>query len=134
MALMLFTEALRCSTAMLFWVYAWPESFLSVLKPARIVYYTMSFQLFVLYILAGAFYSEKKWAKKVKHFFRFHGLYVLPLISFTLIIGLSHLLGGTSVAIGDIGWIYCEGVGVGQGTTASGNPLPFEVTCPEKYA
>ena len=134
MALMLFTEALRCSTAMLFWVYAWPESFLSVLKPARIVYYTMSFQLFVLYILAGAFYSEKKWAKKVKHFFRFHGLYVLPLISFTLIIGLSHLLGGTSVAIGDIGWIYCEGVGVGQGTTASGNPLPFEVSCPEKYA
>ena len=134
MALMLFTEALRCATAMLFWVYAWPESFLSVLKPARIVYYTMSFQLFVLYILAGAFYSEKKWAKKVKDFFRFHGLYVLPIISFTLIIGLSHLLGGTSVAIGDIGWIYCEGVGAGQGTTASGNPLPFEVTCPEKYA
>ena len=57
MAFMLVTESLRCATAMIFWVYAWPESFLEVLKPARIVYYTMSFQLFILYMLAGVFLS-----------------------------------------------------------------------------
>ena len=39
-------EALRCFTSMLFWVYAWPESMLEILKPARVVYYTMSLQLF----------------------------------------------------------------------------------------
>ena len=134
MALMLFTESLRCATSMLFWVYAWPESFLRVLEPARIVYYSMSFQLFILYMIAGTFYSNKKWAKKISGFFRVHGLYILPIFSFSLIIGTSYLLGGTSEAIGDVGWIYCESVGIGQGATASGDPLPFEVTCSEKYA
>ena len=57
-----------------------------------------------------------------------------PDLQFTLILGLSHLLGGTSVAIGDIGWVYCENVGPGEDTTASGDPLPFVPTCPEKYA
>ena len=33
MTLMLVSEALRCFTSMLFWVYAWPESMLEILKP-----------------------------------------------------------------------------------------------------
>ena len=65
MVLMLVTEALRCFTSMLFWVYAWPEDFLKVLEPARVVYYTMSFQLFILYMVAATFYSENRWAKRV---------------------------------------------------------------------
>ncbi|MBK30376.1 MAG: hypothetical protein CMB49_06715 [Euryarchaeota archaeon] len=85
-------------------------------------------------MIAGTFYSNKKWAKKISGFFRVHGLYILPIFSFSLIIGTSYLLGGTSEAIGDVGWIYCESVGIGQGATASGDPLPFEVTCSEKYA
>jgi len=129
MALMLCTEALRCSTAMLFWVYAWPVEFLQVMEPARVIYYTMSFQLFILYMVAATFYSEKQWAQRVSGFFRLHGLYILPIFSFALIIGVSSLLGGTSVAIGDISWVYCAEVGSGYGTTASGNPLPFEVNC-----
>ncbi len=72
MALMIFTEALRCSTSMLFWVYAWPEEFLQVMEPARVVYYTMSFQLFILYMVAATFYIEKEWAKRVSGFFRLH--------------------------------------------------------------
>ena len=56
MALMLVTEALRCFTSMLFWLFAWPEEMLNVLKPARVVYYTMSLQLFILYMAAATFY------------------------------------------------------------------------------
>ncbi|DAC24095.1 MAG TPA: hypothetical protein HA345_02245 [Candidatus Thalassarchaeaceae archaeon] len=134
MALMLFTEALRCSTAMLFWVYAWPESFLKVLEPARVVYYTMSFQLFLLYMIAATFYSEKQWAKRVSEFFRIHGIYLLPIFCFGFILFASELLGGRAVAIGDISWVYCQDVGVGYGTTASGEPLPFEVSCTSRYA
>ncbi|DAC12419.1 MAG TPA: hypothetical protein D7H86_06090, partial [Candidatus Poseidoniales archaeon] len=133
MALMLVTEALRCFTSMLFWVYAWPEEFLVVLKPARIVYYTMSLQLFFLYLIASTFYIEKEWAKRISGFFRLHGLYVIPLFCFSFVLIVSHLMGGTGVAIGDISWVYCESVGLGEGTTASGEPLPFEVSCPEKY-
>ncbi|MFL2978085.1 MAG: EF-hand domain-containing protein [Candidatus Thalassarchaeaceae archaeon] len=134
MALMLFTEALRCSTAMLFWVYAWPESFLKVLEPARVVYYTMSFQLFLLYMIAATFYSEKQWAKRVSEFFRIHGIYLLPIFCFGFILFASELLGGRTVAIGDISWVYCQDAGVGYGTTASGEPLPFEVSCTSRYA
>ena len=134
MAFMLVTESLRCATAMIFWVYAWPESFLEVLKPARIVYYTMSFQLFILYMLAGVFYSEKKWARQTSEFFRVHGLYILPVFSFSLILGVSHLLGGPSVAIGDISWVYCPEVGEGIGKTASGRELGFTVTCSKEFA
>ncbi len=133
MALMIFTEALRCATSMLFWVYAWPEEFLLVMEPARVVYYTMSFQLFILYMVAATFYSEKQWAQKVSGFFRLHGLYILPIFSFALILSVSSLLGGTSVAIGDISWVYCAEVGSGYGTTASGNPLPFDVDCSSEY-
>ena len=133
MALMIFTEALRCSTSMLFWVYAWPEEFLRVMEPARVVYYTMSFQLFILYIVAATFYIEKEWAKRVSGFFRFHGLYILPIFCFSMILGVSSLLGGTTVAIGDISWVYCAEVGSGYGTTASGNPLPFDVVCTSEF-
>ena len=133
MALMIFTEALRRSTSILFWVYAWPEEFLRVMEPARVVYYTMSFQLFILYMVAATFYIEKEWAKRISGFFRLHGLYILPIFSFSLILGVSSLLGGTSVAIGDIAWVYCTEVGSGYGTTASGNPLPFNVVCTSDF-
>ncbi len=119
---------------MLFWVYAWPESFLKVLEPARVVYYTMSFQLFLLYMIAATFYSEKQWAKRVSEFFRIHGIYLLPIFCFGFILFASELLGGRTVAIGDISWVYCQDVGVGYGTTASGEPLPFEVSCTSRYA
>ena len=133
MALMLVTEAIRCFTAMLFWLYAWPEEALNFLKPARIAYYTMSLQLFILYMVAATFYSEKKWAKQISGFFRLHGLYLLPMICLSVILIASHFLGGTNVAIGDISWIYCESVGPGQGSTYSGEPLPFEPGCSEEF-
>ena len=133
MALMLVTEAIRCFTAMLFWLYAWPEEALNFLKPARIAYYTMSLQLFILYMVAATFYSEKKWAKQISGFFRLHGLYILPMFCLSVILIASHFLGGTNVAIGDISWIYCESVGPGQGSTYSGEPLPFEPGCSEEF-
>ena len=134
MALMLFTESIRCATSMLFWLYGWPESFLAVLEPARVVYYTMSLQLFVLYIVAATFYIEKQWAKQISGFFRVHGLYLLPIICFVIILFSSELLGGRTVAIGDISWVYCQEIGVGYGTTASGADLPFDVSCSSRYS
>lgn len=133
MVLMLVTEALRCFTSMLFWVYAWPEEMLNVLKPGRVVYYTMSLQLFFLYMIAATFYSEKKWAKRVSEFFRFHGLYLLPMFCLSVILVVSYFMGGTSESIGDISWVYCQEVGAGTGSTATGTNLPFDVTCPEEY-
>lgn len=133
MAFMLVSEALRCFTSLLFWLYAWPEEFLSVLKPARVVYYTMSLQLFFLYMIAATFYSEKKWAKQISGFFKLHGLYMLPIFCLSTILIVSYFLGGTSVSIGDISWIYCESVGPGQGSTATGDALPFDPACPEEY-
>lgn len=133
MALMLVTEAIRCFTAMLFWLYAWPEEALVFLKPARVAYYTMSLQLFILYMVAATFYSNKKWAKQISGFFKLHGLYILPIFCLSVILIASHLLGGTNVAIGDISWIYCESVGPGQGSTYSGDPLPFEPECSEEF-
>ena len=133
MVLMLVTEALRCFTSMLFWVYAWPEEMLNVLKPGRVVYYTMSLQLFFLYMIAATFYSEKKWAKQVSEFFRLHGLYLLPMFCLSVILVVSYFMGGTSESIGDISWVYCQEVGAGTGSTATGTTLPFDVTCPEEY-
>ena len=133
MAFMLVSEAFRCFTSLLFWLYAWPEDFLNVLKPARVVYYTMSLQLFFLYMIAATFYSEKKWAKQISGFFKLHGLYILPIFCLSTILIVSYFLGGTSVSIGDISWIYCESVGPGQGSTATGDPLPFDPICPEEY-
>ncbi len=134
MALMLVTEALRCFTSMLFWVYAWPEEMLNVLRPGRVVYYTMSLQLFFLYMAAATFYIEKPWAKRISESFRLHGLYLLPLSCLTFILVVSHLMGGTHNSIGDISWIYCESIGPGRGATASGDPIPFDITCPQDYA
>ena len=134
MALMLFTESIRCATSMLFWLYGWPESFLSVLAPARVIYYTMSFQLFILYMVAATFYIEKQWAKQISGFFRVHGLYLLPIFSFMIILFSSELLGGRTVAIGDISWVYCSGINDGYGTTASGADLPFDVSCSSRYS
>ena len=133
MALMLVSEALRCFTSMLFWVYAWPEEMLNILKPARVIYYTMSLQLFFLYMAAATFYSNKKWAKQISESFRLHSLYLLPIFCLSVVLIVSYFAGGTSVAIGDVSWVYCEGVGSGEGKTASGKPLGFDVTCSKEY-
>ena len=133
MALMLVTEALRCFTSMLFWVYAWPEEMLNILRPGRVVYYTMSLQLFFLYMAAATFYSKRAWAEKISGFFQFHGLYLLPLFCLTFILVVSSFMGGTNTSIGDISWIYCESTGPGRGSTVTGTYLPFDVTCPEDY-
>ena len=133
MALMLVSEGLRCFSSMLFWVYAWPEEMLNILKPARVIYYTMSLQLFFLYMAAATFYSNKKWAKQISESFRLHSLYLLPIFCLSVVLIVSYFAGGTSVAIGDVSWVYCEGVGSGEGKTASGKPLGFDVTCSKEY-
>lgn len=133
MAAMLLTEAVRCSTAMLFWVYSWPEAALDFLSNARVVYYTMSLQLFVLYVVAPTFYAQNDRGKNVSNFFSKHGLYALPVFCFLLIYVLMNALGGRHEAIGDVGWTYCASVGTGEGTTSSGNPMPFAVNCPESW-
>ena len=134
MALMLLTEAVRCSTAMLFWVYSWPQEALDFLSNARVVYYIMSLQLFILYVVAPLFYSQGSRRGLVQKFFSKHGLYALPLFSFLLIYVLMNALGGRHEAIGDVGWTYCASVGTGEGTTASGGPMPFVVSCPESWS
>ena len=134
MALMLLTEAVRCSTAMLFWVYSWPQEALDFLSNARVVYYIMSLQLFILYVVAPVVYSQNSQRGLVQKFFSKHGLYILPLFSFLLIYVLINVLGGRHEAIGDVGWTYCASVGTGQSTTASGDPMPFMVNCPESWS
>ena len=89
MALMLITEALRCFTSMLFWLFAWPEEMLNVLKPARVVYYTMSLQLFILYMAAATFYSKKNWATKIAGSFRLHSLYLILMFCLAFVLSVS---------------------------------------------
>ena len=134
MAFMLMTEAVRCATSMLFWLYSWPESYLSFLSNARIVYYIMSLQLFFLYILAPSFYSGKNIGNRLSRYFSGVGLYVLPILCVVVVFSISMLMGGTHAAIGDIGWTYCSAVGSGTGSTASGDSMPFDVTCPESWS
>lgn len=134
MAFMLMTEAVRCATSMLFWLYSWPETFLSFLSNARVVYYIMSLQLFFLYVLAPSFYSNKKVGTRLSGFFGGRGLYVLPLFCLTVVFSISMLMGGVHAAIGDVGWTYCSAVGSGTGSTASGDSMPFLVTCPESWS
>ena len=118
---------------MLFWRYSWPEAYLSLLANARIVYYIMSLQLFFLYVLAPSFYSRMGQGNQLSRFFSGTGLYVLPVLSIAVIVSISVLMGGAHVAIGDIGWTYCSAVGSGTGATASGDSMPFSVTCPESW-
>ena len=133
MAFMLMTEAVRCASSMLFWLYSWPETYLSFLSNARVVYYIMSLQLFFLYILAPSFYSKKEWGGRVSRFLSGRGLYFLPVLCATVVFSISALMGGTHEAIGDVGWTYCSTVGSGTGSTASGEPMPFIITCPESW-
>lgn len=133
MAFMLMTEAVRCATSMLFWLYSWPHTYLSYLSNARIIYYIMSLQLFFLYVLAPSFYSRKDLATRLSRFMRGRGLFVLPFLCVTIVFSISALMGGTHNAIGDLGWTYCSTTGSGTGLTASGEPMPFTVTCPESW-
>ena len=134
MAFMLLTEAIRCATSMLYWLYSWPESYLSVLSNFRVVYYIMTLQLFFLYIFAPAFYSSKPWAKRISDLFSDARLYILPLVCTIVILSMSAALGGKHVAIGDIGWTSCPSIGDGTGSTSSGDSMPFDVTCPESWS
>ncbi|HII18234.1 MAG TPA: hypothetical protein HA276_06595 [Candidatus Poseidoniaceae archaeon] len=133
-ALMLTTEAVRCATAMLYWAYSWPESSLAFLSTVRVVYYIMSLQLFFLYVLTPSFYAKQAWTHRLSRFCSAHGLYLLPVFCLITILGLISVMGGTHVAIGDIGWTYCAAAGSGVGSTASGGSMPFDVTCPESWA
>lgn len=134
MAFMLMTEAVRCASSMLFWLYSWPETYLSFLSNARLVYYIMSLQLFFLYLLAPSFYSKKNLGGRLSKFFSGKGLYVLPILCVTLVFSIISLMGGTHESIGNIGWTYCSTVGSGVGSTASGDSMPFIVTCPESWS
>ena len=89
-------------------------------------YATMSFQLFILYIAAATFYSKKNWATKIAGSFRLHSLYLIPMFCLAFVLSVSHVAGGTSVAI----WRHKLGALRGRGhrrrRIASGDPLPFE--------
>ena len=129
--MMLLTESFRCLTVAIFWAYPYELEQIQSMYFIRILFYTTGIMLFFLYLSAPFFYIESRFSKWVVNSYNYRAQIFIPVVSFLILLVASMLMGGFHESLGEVLWIYCEGVGEGVGGTASGEPLTYVPNCDE---
>ena len=133
-AMMLFTESIRCLTVSIFYAYPYTLEQVEALYFIRIIFYTSGVMLVFLYLSAPFFYIENRFSKWVVESYKYRAQIFIPIISFLIILIGYFAYGGFHEALGEILWIYCEGAGDGVGATASGEELTYTPYCDESLS
>ena len=132
--MMLLTESFRCLTVSIFWAYPYELEQIQSLYFIRILFYTTGIMLFFLYLSAPFFYIESRFSEWVVKSYNYRAQIFIPIVSFLILLIASNSMGGFHESLGEILWIYCEGVGEGVGGTASGDPLTYVPHCDESLS
>ena len=133
-AMMLFTESVRCMAVSFFYAYPYELEQIQFLYFIRIIFYTTGIMLLFLYLSAPFFYIENRFSKWVVKSYYYRAQIFIPVLSFVILLVACMSMGGIHESLGETLWIYCEGVGPGVGGTSSGEPLTYVPHCDEGLA
>ena len=133
--MILLIEGFMAATLAFYWIYPFSLGTLQTVVWLRAVSGITGLTRMMMMVALVSFFIESERAKRIRRVFQWKRIWILPTVSFLVLLFPLISLGGLSGALGDMVHIYCaEASAQGVGNTVFGTELGYTPVCPDTFA
>lgn len=133
--MILLIEGFMAFTLAFFWIYPFSLETLQTVVWLRAIAGITGLTRMMMMVALVSFFIESERAKKIRRVFEWKRIWILPTVSFLVLLVPFIMLGGILGSLGDMAHIYCtEPFAQGVGNTVFGTDLGYTPVCPDTFA
>ncbi len=133
--MILLIEGFMAATLVFYWIYPFSLETLQSVVWLRALSGITGLTRMMMMVALVSFFIESERAKRIRRVFQWNRIWILPTVSFLLLLFPYILLGGIPGLLGDMVHIYCvDPLAQGVGNTVFGSDLGYTPVCPETFA
>ena len=133
--MILLIEGYMAATLAFYWIYPFTLETLQSVVWLRALSGITGLTRMMMMVALVSFFIESERAERIRRVFQWKRIWILPTVSFLLLLLPFTLLGGLPGTLGDMAHIYCaEPLAQGVGNTVFGSDLGYTPVCPDTFA
>ena len=133
--MILLIEGFMAATLAFYWIYPFSLDTLQTVVWLRALSGITGLTRMMMMVALVSFFIESERAERIRRVFQWRRIWILPTVSFLLLLLPFTLLGGLPGTLGDMAHIYCaEPLAQGVGNTVFGSDLGYTPVCPDTFA
>ena len=133
--MILLIEGFMAATLAFYWIYPFSLETLQSVVYLRAVSGITGLTRMMMMVALVSFFIESERAQRIRHVFQWKRIWLLPTVSFLLLLIPFTLLGGIPGTLGDMAHIYCaEASAQGVANTVFGSDFGYAPVCPDTFA
>ena len=133
--MILLIEGFMAATLAFYWIYPFSLETLQSVVYLRALSGITGLTRMMMMVALVSFFIESERAQRIRHVFQWKRIWILPTVSFLLLLVPFTLLGGIPGTLGDMAHIYCaEASAQGVANTVFGSDFGYAPVCPETFA
>ena len=133
--MILLIEGFMAATLAFYWIYPFSLDTLQTVVWLRALSGITGLTRMMMMVALVSFFIESERAERIRRVFQWRRIWILPTVSFLLLLFPFTLLGGLPGTLGDMAHIYCaEPLAQGVGNTVFGSDLGYTPVCPDTFA
>ena len=133
--MILLIEGFMAATLAFYWIYPFSLETLQSVVYLRALSGITGLTRMMMMVALVSFFIESERAQRIRHVFQWKRIWMLPTLSFLLLLVPFTLLGGMPGTLGDMAHIYCaEASAQGVANTVFGSEFGYAPVCPETFA
>jgi len=133
--MILLIEGFMAFTLAFFWIYPFSLETLQSVVWLRAIAGITGLTRMMMMVALVSFFVESERAKRIRRVFEWKHIWILPTVSFLVLLIPFIMLGGILGSLGDMVHIYCaEPLAQGVGNTVFGTDLGYTPVCPDTFA
>mgnify|MGYP001218101440 FL=1 len=133
--MILLIEGFMAATLAFYWIYPFSLDTLQTVVWLRALSGITGLTRMMMMVALVSFFIESERAERIRRVFQWRRIWILPAVSFLLLLLPFTLLGGLPGTLGDMAHIYCaEPLAQGVGNTVFGSDLGYTPVCPDTFA
>ena len=132
--MILLIEGFMAATLAFYWIYPFSLETLQSVVYLRALSGITGLTRMMMMVALVSFFIESERAQRIRHVFQWKRIWILPTVSFLLLLVPFTLLGGIPGTLGDMAHIYCaEASAQGVANTVFGSDFGYAPVCPEAF-
>tara|TARA_B100000925_G_C21997934_1_gene469869 strand:+ start:1010 stop:2392 length:1383 start_codon:yes stop_codon:yes gene_type:complete len=133
--MILLIEGFMAATLAFYWIYPFSLETLQSVVYLRALSGITGLTRMMMMVALVSFFIESERAQRIRNVFQWKRIWMLPAVSFLLLLVPFTLLGGIPGTLGDMAHIYCaEASAQGVANTVFGSDFGYAPVCPESFA
>ena len=133
--MILLIEGFMAATLAFYWIYPFSLETLQSVVYLRALSGITGLTRMMMMVAMVSFFIESERAQRIRHVFQWKRIWILPTVSFLLLLIPFTLLGGIPGTLGDMAHIYCaEAAAQGVANTVFGSDFGYAPVCPDTFA